>query len=106
MASTSDGRDDETGDVEFVLEEDGRVTAHDTETGIASYGESKAEALRMLAEALELHDGDGESVSEDDLRGVRFGSVGAGGRGAARVHAVDGTAAVFGTGDRESASQS
>lgn len=68
MASTSDGRDDETGDVEFVLEEDGRVTAHDTETGIASYGESKAEALRMLAEALELHDGDGESVSEDDLR--------------------------------------
>ena len=68
MASTSDGRDDETGDVEFVLEEDGRVTAHDTETGIASYGESKAEALRMLAEALELHDGDEDSVSEDDLR--------------------------------------
>jgi predicted RNase H-like HicB family nuclease len=68
MASTSDGHDDETGGVEFIFEEDGCVTARDTETGIASYGESKAEALRMLAEALEIHDGGGEPVSDDDLR--------------------------------------
>ena len=33
-----------------------------------SSGESKSEALRMLAEALEPHDGDGELVSDEDLR--------------------------------------
>ena len=33
-----------------------------------SYGETKAEAVRMLAEALELHDSDGEPVSDEDLR--------------------------------------
>ena len=33
-----------------------------------SSGESKSEALRMLAEALELHEGGGEPVSADDLR--------------------------------------
>lgn len=53
--------------VEFIYE-GGRITALDVESGVASYGESKAEALSMLAEALELHEGGGESVTEDDLR--------------------------------------
>lgn len=68
MASPSDGHDGKTGGVEFLLEAGGRITARDTETGTASYGEPKAEAVRMLAEALELHDGGGEPVSEDDLQ--------------------------------------
>lgn len=54
--------------VEFIHEDDGRITARDTETGVASYGETKAEALRMLAEALELHEEGGEAVGDDDLR--------------------------------------
>jgi len=54
--------------VEFIQEDDGRITVRDIETGVASYGETKAEALAMLAEALELHAGGGEPVSDDDLR--------------------------------------
>lgn len=54
--------------VEFVHEDDGRITARDVETGVASYGDTKAEALRMLAEALELHQGGGDPVTDDDLR--------------------------------------
>lgn len=67
MARTA--RDDPNGDsVVFVREDDGRITAVDRETGVASYGETKVEALRMLAEALELHQGDGDPVTDDDLR--------------------------------------
>lgn len=67
MAKTA--RDDVARDgVEFIHEEDGRITAVDRETGVASYGETKVEALRMLAEALELHQGDGDSVTDEDLR--------------------------------------
>lgn len=51
-----DGR--ETG-VIFVQEDDGRFTARDIETGVASFGETRAEALAMLAEAIELHEGMG-----------------------------------------------
>lgn len=61
-------RDDVTRDgVEFIQGEDGRITAVDRETGVASYGETKVEALRMLAEALELHQGDGDPVTDEDL---------------------------------------
>jgi len=67
MASTSDRRDEELEGMTFIMEDDGRNAARDTETRVASYGESKSEALRMLAEALELNDGDGES-SDEDLR--------------------------------------
>lgn len=67
MARTA--RDDLNEDgVVFIHEDDGRVTAVDRKTGVASYGETKVEALRMLAEALELHQGDGEPVTDDDLR--------------------------------------
>ncbi|WP_436909706.1 type II toxin-antitoxin system HicB family antitoxin [Halosimplex marinum] len=67
MASTPRGEPSEEG-VEFIHEEDGSITARDTETGVASFGDTKAEALRMLAEALELHEGGGEPVTDDDLR--------------------------------------
>jgi hypothetical protein len=67
MASTAREDDSEDG-VEFIHEDDGRITARDIETGVASYGETKAEALRMLAEALELHEEGGNPVDDDDLR--------------------------------------
>lgn len=67
MASTTRKDDPEEG-VEFIHEDDGRITARDAETGVASYGDTKAEALRMLAEALELHEEGGDAVDDDDLR--------------------------------------
>lgn len=67
MASTTRDEGDGEG-VRFVHEDDGRITAVDEETGVASFGETKSEALRMLAEALELHEGGGDTVSDDDLR--------------------------------------
>ena len=67
MAGTTREEPPEEG-VEFVHEDDGRVTARDRESGVASYGETKAEALRMLAEALELHEGGGEPADDEDLR--------------------------------------
>jgi len=66
MASAT--RDEAPEGVDFVHEDDGRITARDRETGVASFGETKAEALRMLAEALELHEGGGESVTDEGLR--------------------------------------
>jgi len=65
MASAT--RDDRAEGVDFIHEDDGRVTARDRETGVASFGETKAEALRMLAEALELHEGGGDPVTDEDL---------------------------------------
>ncbi len=53
--------------VEFIHEDDGSITAKDIETGVASFGDTKAEALRMLAEAIELHEGGGEPVTDEDL---------------------------------------
>ena len=47
MASAT--RDASNGEgVEFIHEDDGSITARDIETGVASFGETKAEALRML----------------------------------------------------------
>ena len=54
--------------MEFIHEDDGRITARDRETGVASYGDTKVEALRMLAEALELHEGGGEPADDENLR--------------------------------------
>jgi|AntDeeMetagen134_2_1112570.scaffolds.fasta_scaffold01985_2 predicted RNase H-like HicB family nuclease len=45
---------------------DGLVTATDIETGIASAGETKPEALAMLSEALELHEGGGEPIEDEE----------------------------------------
>ena len=67
MAKSSHGDAGGEG-VEFIHEDDGSITAKDVETGVASFGDTKAEALRMLAEALELHEGGGEPVSNEDLQ--------------------------------------
>lgn len=59
---------EELGSVEFSHESDGSVTARDTETGLARGGDTRAEALSQLAEVLALHQGDGEPVTDADLR--------------------------------------
>jgi len=61
-------RDDGSEGVTFIHEDDGQITAVDLETGVASFGNSKPEALAMLAEALELHEGGGEPVTDADLK--------------------------------------
>jgi len=66
MASATRDETPEEG-VEFIHEDDGQITARDLETGVASFGETKTEALKMLVEALELHEGGGEPVTEDHL---------------------------------------
>ena len=62
MATVSDPRSD----VEFVHEDDGRVTARHVESGVASFGGSEAEALRQLADALDSHLGDGETTDDPE----------------------------------------
>mgnify|MGYP002760225050 FL=1 len=66
MASATRDESPEEG-VAFIHEDDGNITARDLETGVASFGGTKTEALRMLAEALELHEGGGEPVTDEDL---------------------------------------
>jgi len=66
MATRTHEDPDEEG-VEFIHEDDGSITARDKETGVASFGDTKAEALAMLAEALTLHEGGGEPVTDEDL---------------------------------------
>ena len=60
MASATRDAHDEEG-VEFICEDDGSITAKDIEAGV-DFGDTKAEALRMRAEAIELHEGGGEPV--------------------------------------------
>lgn len=52
--------------VEFVHEDDGRVTARHIESGVASFGETEAEALRELADALDSHSGQGEEIEDPE----------------------------------------
>lgn len=66
MATRTQDDPDEEG-VEFIQEDDGSITARDKETGVASFGDTKAEALAMLADALMLHEGGGEPVTDEDL---------------------------------------
>lgn len=56
--------DTESTGVQFIRESDGRVTARHTESGVASFGESESDALRELADALESHYGDGDSIDD------------------------------------------
>jgi len=51
--------------VVFIREDDGRVTARHIETGVASFGDTEAEALRALADAVESHFG-GEALPGSD----------------------------------------
>lgn len=62
--------DDDNHGVESIHEDNGHVTARDVETGVASFGETKVESLRMLTEALELHYGGGEPI-EDESKFLR-----------------------------------
>jgi predicted RNase H-like HicB family nuclease len=64
MASTS--RDGKQDGVEFVREDDGSVTAHDLETGLARGGDTRAEALANLAEVLRLESGGGDPITDPD----------------------------------------
>ena len=67
MASATDDPDGDRPDgVEFVREDDGSITAHDLETGLARGGDTRAEALAQLAEVLELHEGGGEPIENPD----------------------------------------
>lgn len=66
MATLSDRDGDAPDGVEFVHEDDGRVTARHLKSGVASFGDTEAEALRQLADALESHFGAGESIDDPD----------------------------------------
>lgn len=61
-------RDEPRDGVEFIHEDDGTITARDIETGVASFGATKPEALLALAEALALHAGEGSPVTDEDLQ--------------------------------------
>lgn len=63
MASKAE--DDGSDGVEFIQEADGRVTATDRQTGVSSFGDTRAEALRMLADALESHEAAAEYPDDD-----------------------------------------
>lgn len=64
MTGVSDGDSGLLADIEFVHGDDGRVTARHVESGVASFGDTEAEALRQLADALASHFGDGEEISD------------------------------------------
>ena len=54
--------------IRLIEEEDGLWSAIDEETGVASCGGTRAEALEMLDEAVSLHTGEsGEPVTDTDL---------------------------------------
>ena len=66
MATVSDPEGDPPDGVEFIHEDDGRVTARHLESGVASYGDTEPEALRQLADALDSHFGAGEAIDDPD----------------------------------------
>ena len=66
MTTVSDGDGGLLADIEFVHEDDGRVTARHVESGVASFGDTEAEALRQLADALDSHFGDGEEIDDPE----------------------------------------
>ena len=69
----TENRTERESGVEFVYEDD-LVAARDIETGVAASGETRVEALARLAEALELHEGGGRPVVDEDaiLREIGF----------------------------------
>jgi len=55
-------------EIRLIEDEDGLWSAIDEETGVASWGETREEALEMLDEAVSLHTGEaGEPVTDEDL---------------------------------------
>lgn len=60
-------------EIRLVEEDDGSWSAVDEQTGVASCGETRGEALEMLDEAIALHHGEaGEPVTDDDLRELKL----------------------------------
>lgn len=51
----------------LVEEDGGGYSILDAETGVASQGETRPEALRMLAEALELHADAGSEMTPEEV---------------------------------------
>lgn len=73
-SSTTDGERDEPAEEIRLVRSDEWWVATDVETGVASQGETREEALEMLDEALALHRGDvGESIDtpEEERRALR-----------------------------------
>ena len=66
MATASDAEGDPPDGVVFIHEDDGRVTARHVESGVASFGDTEADALRQLADALDSHFGDGEDIGNPE----------------------------------------
>jgi len=73
MATVSDRDADPPADIEFVHEDDGRVTARHVESGVASFGDTEVEALRQLADALDSHFGDGEEIDDPQTYLTKLG---------------------------------
>lgn len=65
MSTITDSERNETVEITYEKNTD-LVTAKDIQTGVASCGHSKVEALVMLAEALELHRRDSRPVTEEE----------------------------------------
>lgn len=55
--------------IELIENDDGWWTAVDTETGVASEGPTRPDALDALGEALEGYNGAGETPTEAERRG-------------------------------------
>jgi predicted RNase H-like HicB family nuclease len=67
-AEAGDG-DSPLREIRLVEEDDGRWSAIDEGTGVASQGETRSEALANLDEAVALHTGEiGDAVTDADLR--------------------------------------
>ncbi|PSQ39063.1 hypothetical protein BRD13_04745 [Halobacteriales archaeon SW_5_70_135] len=64
MATTEAGDEPDMDGVRFVHEDNGRVTAVHVETGVASFGDDEAAALRNLADALDSHFGAGDTIDD------------------------------------------
>ena len=52
--------------ITLIEEPEGGWSAIDEELGVASCGETRAEALEMLDEAVALHQGEGEPIEDED----------------------------------------
>ena len=56
-------------EIRLIEEDDGGWSAIDEGTGVASFGDTREEALEMLDEAVALHTGEaGDPVTDEDLR--------------------------------------
>lgn len=70
MAQTSDadGADAEGREIRLIENPDGWWTARDLGSGAVSQGETQAEALENLREAVDLMEGDGHEPTDEELR--------------------------------------